>query len=589
MSELSSNTMSTFTMLAIVKDEARIITRCLTSVRALMDSFIIMDTGSTDGTPKVIMKWAAENNVDGKVIYEPWQSFGYNKTKLIQQAHADQPNTTYFFFLDADEVFITNPDDALSYPTKLDRDILEMNMMWQPEVSIFQLTTLYGGLRYKRWQIVRNNQLYEWCQPVHEYLVGLKDNTTRHIDWLYNLARKEGNSSHTDRYQKDAQMFVDFLKDHPNDARATFYLAQSYQDYGNHTDAIEMYKKRSDMLEGFYQERYISCLRIGRLSKDYTERMVYLTKGYTICPHRLECIYELMMLQHGRPNSHDAVVAYGMLAPCEGLNERKMVVDDLFVESHIYEWRFDFDFAVSCYYTKDFKRGREANERALRKAPQYIKDRIQSNMKFFPPVEVATPAANSSIAPVNDPMFSSSAESNIIVIDNFYAEPDKVREFALKQTFSVKGNYPGYRTECIKEYHSVVKQKLESVLQRKITYWPEGYNSSFQYATEEMHSWLHRDLTDYSAIVYLSPDAPVDSGTKFYRHKALKVEEKRDDDHEKLLNQDTYKESAWELVDHVGNKYNRCVIFRGRRTHISGDYFGTSKEDGRLFQMFFFN
>ena len=36
---------------------------------------------------------------------------------------------------------------------------------------------------------------------------------------------------------------------------------------------------------------------------------------------------------------------------------------------------------------------------------------------------------------------------NLIVVDNFYDNPDQVREFALAQQFEVRGNYPGLRTK----------------------------------------------------------------------------------------------------------------------------------------------
>jgi hypothetical protein len=36
---------------------------------------------------------------------------------------------------------------------------------------------------------------------------------------------------------------------------------------------------------------------------------------------------------------------------------------------------------------------------------------------------------------------------NSLTIDNFYSNPMDVREFALKQEFKVRGNYPGQRTE----------------------------------------------------------------------------------------------------------------------------------------------
>ena len=40
-----------------------------------------------------------------------------------------------------------------------------------------------------------------------------------------------------------------------------------------------------------------------------------------------------------------------------------------------------------------------------------------------------------------------SSKSNLIVIDNFYKNPEKVREFALNEEYSISGNYPGIRTK----------------------------------------------------------------------------------------------------------------------------------------------
>ena len=38
----------------IVRDEAAIIARCLRSVRDKIDTWVICDTGSTDGTPSLV-------------------------------------------------------------------------------------------------------------------------------------------------------------------------------------------------------------------------------------------------------------------------------------------------------------------------------------------------------------------------------------------------------------------------------------------------------------------------------------------------------------------------------------------------------
>ena len=47
--------------------------------------------------------------------------------------------------------------------------------------------------------------------------------------------------------------------------------------------------------------------------------------------------------------------------------------------------------------------------------------------------------------------------------------------------------------------------------------------------------------------------------------------------------------TKWQQVDKVGNIFNRLILFDSKRFHMSMDYFGDSKENGRLFQVFFFS
>jgi len=179
--------------------------------------------------------------------------------------------------------------------------------------------------------------------------------------------------------------------------------------------------------------------------------------------------------------------------------------------------------------------------------------------------------------------------TNTIIIDDFYENVDEVREFALSQPFDVTGNFPGKRTISFADndsVKSVISDALSSV--GKITYWPQdidNYNGSFQITTANERSWIHCDSgTMWAGVCYLTPDAPLSSGTGFYRHKQtglLASEVNWQDD-----SQDVTK---WDLVSSIGNVYNRLILYRGDQFHTSMDYFGKNNSDGRLFQTFFFN
>ena len=183
-------------------------------------------------------------------------------------------------------------------------------------------------------------------------------------------------------------------------------------------------------------------------------------------------------------------------------------------------------------------------------------------------------------------------DKKIIIIDNFYNDIDDVRTMALKQEFNIKGNYPGIRTRSFANNN--IKKMFEQYIGKKIIYWPDEYNGSFQYTTKDMDSWVHRDVTNWAGIIYLTPNAPLVAGTAFFKHKSTGIENLEEYNNsvkeiQEELNNDGQNMDKWEIIDYVGNKYNRLVLFQGSINHRSMEYFGDNKENGRLFQTWFFN
>ncbi len=86
----------------IVKNETGVITRCLDSVRPLVDYVLIEDTGSTDGTQELIRDWLAKNNVPGEVIEEPWRDFAYNRSHVMAKLR-ERGEIGYALIIDADD------------------------------------------------------------------------------------------------------------------------------------------------------------------------------------------------------------------------------------------------------------------------------------------------------------------------------------------------------------------------------------------------------------------------------------------------------------------------------------------------------
>jgi hypothetical protein len=183
--------------------------------------------------------------------------------------------------------------------------------------------------------------------------------------------------------------------------------------------------------------------------------------------------------------------------------------------------------------------------------------------------------------------------------DNFYEDPDLVREFGLLQTFW-EGDHggAGWRTRTQFIFDGV-KEKIERIIGMKITNWAEtyeicgvfqvGFTQGTKYSPARV---FHCDRQKYAAMVYLSPDAPPEMGTKIFRNKETKKFDSEEIDHlnEIFPNQETFCDpTPFEEIDSFGNVYNRIVIFDGHCIHSSSGYFGNTFNNGRLWQMFFFD
>lgn len=590
-----------FCLLMIVRDEETIIERCLDSVKNIFDTYIICDTGSVDGTVEKIKMFMEKHNKTGEVTHRAWKNFGENKSYVLKYFRHESKvsDAKYIMWLDADEVFIRNRNDTFSYLTQKDADDLYTKLESAKE-NVYMFPTLYCGLQYDRWQIARNNQDYRWDYPVHELFVGAVDNSMLFTNFLYNFSRKEGNSSKSTSTRRDAQMLEDYLKENPNEPRCTFYLAQVTSDIDQ---SIENYKKRLE-LGGYNEEKYMACLRLGRLLKNEDEKISYWLRAIDIVPERLESIYELMMLYHNK-NNFKRACTYGRLA-----SDNRTNMKFLFQEHAIYEYKFDYYFALCLYYNNEYDKayivGRKTMD-MIHLCPPDVEKQARANMIFYEkkrndmlpilqqliplmnPQETQMKSQEKQLSTLSLPTSSTRNKHppTIVIIDDYYEDPDSVRKFALAQVFNVKGNYPGGRTKSFATEQD--KLKFESILGQKIIYFPTDYNGSYQLVTGTNTSWIHRDETDYSVVVFLTPNPPPHGGTILYQHIKSGIEKTTCKEEEDTLNNDSYNESNWHQMDRIGNKYNRAIIFQGKRSHKSDEYFGHDMESGRLFQTFFFN
>lgn len=176
------------------------------------------------------------------------------------------------------------------------------------------------------------------------------------------------------------------------------------------------------------------------------------------------------------------------------------------------------------------------------------------------------------------------------VVDNFYENPHEVRDFALNLNYFEDVNYfKGNRSEDRYIIPGTL-EKFQDILGAKIYGWEDqGMCGRFQYCTAEEQKVYHCDEQNWAGVVYLTPNAPYESGTSFWAGKH-EVRSGRDDRiNDGVFDGGFYDKTKFKLVDTIGNVFNRLVIWDGRLIHSATEYFGTDITNSRLFHLFFFD
>jgi glycosyltransferase involved in cell wall biosynthesis len=232
-------------LVMIVKNEAKIIERCLHYALPQVDCFTICDTGSEDETREII--WRLVKGREGQSIATGWTNFG----AALNEAHEwAKGKTEWRLRLDADMVMHTTdefratlasvPDDvdALFVPIKdAGQDL------WLPLLTRDSLDVNYVG-------------------PTHEYL-DLTGKTWGRIDGI-NIVHLADGGMRPEKFERDIELLAEGVEE--GDVRAIFYTAQSYFFLGDYDRALEFYERRMRM-GGFEEERWYASYMAARIKR----------------------------------------------------------------------------------------------------------------------------------------------------------------------------------------------------------------------------------------------------------------------------------------------------------------------------------
>ena len=358
----------------IVKNESKIITRLLNSVAPWIDSYCICDTGSTDNTIELIETFFKTRNIPGKIVNEPFQDFGYNRSFALR-ACTDVPKSDFVLLLDADMIFHVNP--ALT-PTQFKSQLAQSDAHY-----IFQGSETFY---YKNTRIVRNRMGMSYWGVTHEY-VQVPPNTVYHLiskeDAFINDIGDGG--SKADKFLRDIRLLKKGLETLPNNDRYTFYLANSLKDSGQLDEAIETYRKRIQ-IGGWIEEIWFSHFNIGHCYKrkgDMANAIQAWMDAYQTYPDRIENLYEI--INHYRMAGKNRL-AYPFYVLAKNELNKKHRLEYLFMQKDVYDYKVDYEMTIMGYYCNTDKIDLCKLSMDVLKYPHLetsISKNVMSNYKFY--------------------------------------------------------------------------------------------------------------------------------------------------------------------------------------------------------------
>lgn len=314
----------TICLCMIVKNEAQVIKRCLNSVRGIINTWVIVDTGSDDGTPEIIRQHLAD--VPGALFERPWQDFGTNRTEALELARSL-----------ADYSLVIDADDALELPPGYRLPPLDA------DAYVIDITD--GSTTYQRMQLFKNTRPWRYRGVLHEFVACEGAAHVAHLPIVMRRNHDGARSRDSQTYVRDAAILEAALQTETGPfmrARYMFYLGQSYRDCGEREKAVAAYLQRAEM-GGWAQEVFLALHEAGQLREALgapaDEVLGLYARASDAAPDRAEALHAAAKLCRnlGRHAEAYEIAKRGLaLAP---------PADGLFVAQWIYEYGLLHEYA----------------------------------------------------------------------------------------------------------------------------------------------------------------------------------------------------------------------------------------------------
>ena len=312
-------------LVMIVKNESKIIERCLTSALPFIDSWCITDTGSTDGTETLIKNFFEARGVPGTIAHAKFEDFAQARNASLNAARAF-PGWDYALLIDADMIL---------------EGTLDKRTLTAPAYHVIQ------GDGVKEWsnvRLLRRDAPALYVSVTHEFLSveGVQDISS------FKIVDVNDGGSKSDKVERDIRLLTEGLRKEPNNGRYMFYLAQTYRETDRPHRALPWYEKRIEV-GGWDEEIFYSYYGIAICYKDLDDEPNFVRaclEAYNYRPWRGEPLNLLATYYREKGRNESALLI------AEGLAKIKFTGEKLFMNREVYDFGAAQELAIAGYHSR---------------------------------------------------------------------------------------------------------------------------------------------------------------------------------------------------------------------------------------------
>ena len=340
--------MITISLCMIAKNEEEVLARCLDSVKDVVDEIIIVDTGSTDGTKDIALRYT------DKVFDFEWiDDFSAARNYAYEKAAMD-----YQMWLDADDVL---PEEEAEKLKRL-KETLNPNI----DMVAMKYITHFDGNGVPihvstRERLMKRERGFRFTDPIHEF-IALSPNTyysdiVIHHRQLPKEGRSDRNLHVYDALEAKGAEFT---------PRQTYYYARELKDHAQWAKSIYYFERFLDSGMGWSEDNIAACHALSICYNALGQRdkiRQILAKSFIYDAPRAEICSELGYYYKRERDYKTALKWFRLAASLDETDSTGFILKDY--------WGYipNIEACVCAFELGDYEGARQYNERAAQFKP----------------------------------------------------------------------------------------------------------------------------------------------------------------------------------------------------------------------------